>query len=140
MTDEITRMLATTSLFNNMPAMVFSKDAQTGRYLACNQPFAEYAHKGTPEGVVGLTDFEIFDEATAAHFVEDDKKALAMDEPHIFIEDVPDATGKNIRHLQTTKMKFTDAEGRLCTLGLCVDVTVMTRVKTAETEDRRKTA
>ena len=138
MTDEITRMLATTSLFNNMPAMVFSKDAQTGRYLACNQPFAEYAHKGTPEGVVGLTDFEIFDEATAAHFVEDDKKALAMDEPHIFIEDVPDATGKNIRHLQTTKMKFTDAEGRLCTLGLCVDVTVMTRVKTAETEDRVK--
>ena len=125
--------LSATSLFNNMPAMVFSKDAQTGVYLACNQPFAEYAHKDSPEGVVGLTDFDIFDPATAAHFVEDDKKALSMDEPHVFIEDVPDATGENYRHLQTTKQKFVDSEGRLCTLGLCVDVTVMARVQSTRT-------
>ena len=138
MTDGSAQALATIALFNNMPAMVFSKDAETGRYLSCNQPFAEYAHKETPEGVVGLTDFEIFDKVTAAHFVEDDKKALAMDEPHVFIEDVPDATGENFRHLQTTKMKFTDAQGRLCTLGLCVDVTVMAKTKAAETEDRVK--
>jgi len=44
------------SLLSNMPAMSFSKDAETGRYLACNQSFAEYAHKPSPEGVVGLTD------------------------------------------------------------------------------------
>ena len=56
------------SLLSNMPAMSFSKDAETGRYLACNQSFADYAHKGSPEGVVGLTDAEIFDPETAAHF------------------------------------------------------------------------
>ena len=33
------------SLLSNMPAMSFSKEAATGRYLACNQSFAEYAHK-----------------------------------------------------------------------------------------------
>ena len=130
--------LSATSLFNNMPAMVFSKDAQTGVYLACNQSFAEYAHKDSPEGVVGLTDFDIFDPATAAHFVEDDKKALSMDEPHVFIEDVPDATGENYRHLQTTKQKFVDSQGRLCTLGLCVDVTVMARVQSTSTADHFK--
>ena len=74
---------ATAALFNTMPAMVFSKDAATGQYLSCNQPFAEYAHKATPQDVVGLTDFQIFDEVTAAHFVEDDKRALAMDEPYV---------------------------------------------------------
>ena len=125
------------SLLTFMPAMVFSKDAETGVYLSCNQSFAEYAHRASPEDVVGLTDFQIFDEVTAAHFVEDDQKALVMDAPHIFIEDVPDAAG-NPRHFQTTKVKFTDESGRLCTLGLCVDVTVMTRVKTAETEGRVK--
>ena len=119
------------SLLSNMPAMSFSKDAETGRYLACNQSFAEYAHKATPEDVIGLTDHEIFDPVTAAHFVEDDKKALAMDEPYIFFEDVPDAAGV-MRNLQTTKLKFTDAAGRLCTLGMCVDVTEMTRIKSAE--------
>ena len=120
------------SLMSNMPAMSFSKDAETGKYLACNQAFAEYAHKDSPDGVVGLTDFEIFDHETAAHFVEDDRKALEMDEPYIFFEDVPDAAGTVIRNLQTTKLKFTDPSGRLCTLGMCVDVSEITRYKEAE--------
>ena len=30
------------SLMSNMPAMSFSKEAETGKYLACNQSFAEY--------------------------------------------------------------------------------------------------
>ena len=121
------------SLLSNMPAMSFSKDAETGRYLACNQPFADYAHRATPEDVVGLTDFDIFDHETATHFVEDDQKALSMDEPYIFFEDVPDATGTTIRNLQTTKLRFKDPDGRLCTLGMCVDVTAITRFKEAET-------
>ncbi len=125
-------MASVASLLSNMPAMSFSKDAETGAYLACNQPFAEYAHKASPEEVVGLTDFDIFDPVTAAHFVEDDKKALTMDEPYIFFEDVPDAAGTTIRNLQTTKLKFKDASGRLCTLGMCVDVTEIARMKSSE--------
>ncbi len=130
-------MGSVTSLLTNMPAMSFSKDAETGRYLACNQSFAEYAHRRNPGEVVGLTDHEIFDKATADHFVNDDAKALSMDTPYIFFEDVPDAVGK-LRNLQTTKMKFTDSNGRLCTLGMCVDVTEMTRIKSAEAEARIK--
>jgi len=125
-------MGSVSSLLTNMPAMSFSKDAKTGRYLACNQAFAAYAHKKTPADVVGLTDHEIFDKATADHFVEDDRKALGMDEAYIFFEDVPDAAGQAVRNLQTTKTKFVDASGRLCLLGMCVDVTEMTRMKTAE--------
>ena len=130
-------MGSVSSLLTNMPAMSFSKDAKTGVYLACNQAFANYAHKQSPEGVVGLTDFEIFDPVTARHFVEDDRKALAMDEAYIFFEDVPDAKG-NLRNLQTTKTKFMDASGRLCLLGMCVDVTEMTRIKTAEAASQAK--
>ena len=130
---KLTQMMGSIgSLLTNMPAMSFSKDAMSGKYLACNQSFAEYAHKASPDGVVGLTDHEIFDPVTAAHFVEDDQKALAMEEPYIFFEDVPDAVG-NPRSFQTTKMKFTDGTGRLCTLGMCVDVTEMTRMKAEET-------
>ena len=120
-------------LLTNMPAMTFSKDVDTGKYLACNQAFADYAHKETPEGVVGLTDLEIFDEETALHFIEDDKKALAMDRPYIFYEDVPDAAG-NPRQFQTTKLKFTDDTGRECLLGLCQDVTDAMRIKREYTE------
>lgn len=129
-------MASVASLLSNMPAMSFSKDAETGVYLACNQPYAEYADKASPEGVVGLTDFDIFDPVTAAHFVEDDKKALEMDRPHVFFEDVPDAAGTTIRNLQTTKLKFKDATGRLCVLGMCVDVTEIARMKCAEAKQQ----
>ncbi len=126
------------SLLTNMPAMSFSKDFETGRYLACNQAFAEYAGKARPKEVVGLTDHDIFDRETADHFVEDDKKALTMENGYVFFEDVPDASGKEIRNLQTTKITFREQSGRLCVLGMCVDVTEMTRIKTAEAEERAK--
>ena len=131
-------MGSVSSLLTNMPAMSFSKDAEKCVYLACNQAFAEYAGKNSPEEVVGLTDHEIFDKETADHFIEDDTKALSMDSAYVFFEDVPDAAGTSFRNLQTTKLKFTDTEGRLCLLGMCVDVTEMTRIKTAEAEAQAK--
>lgn len=118
------------SLLDNMPALSYSKDVMTGVYLACNQSFADYANKETPAGVVGNTDFEIFDEATARHFVEDDKKALAMDRPHVFFEDVVDAAGKP-RQFQTTKLRFYDSSGRECLLGMSMDVTEAEQAKSA---------
>ena len=123
------------SLLNHMPAMSFYKDAQTGVYLACNQAFAEYAHKGNPSGVVGLTDYEIFDPATARHFAEDDKKALSMKEPYSFFEDVPDAAG-NQKQFQTTKLKFNDETGRLCLLGMCMDVTEVVSIRKENEQTR----
>lgn len=131
-------MASVSSLLTNMPAMSFSKEISTGRYLACNQAFAEYAGRSRPEDVVGLTDHEIFDKPTADHFVEDDRKAVAMGKAYVFFEDVPDATGKTFRNLQTTKITFREPSGRLCLLGMCVDVTEMTRIKTAEAEAHAK--
>lgn len=116
------------SLLNNMPALSFSKDVETGAYLACNQAFAEYAHRKTPTDVAGLTDGEIFDPVTAAHFVEDDRKALSMDEPYVFFENASDAAG-NPRQFQTTKLKFIDETGRLCLLGMSMDVSEVMRAK-----------
>ncbi len=131
-------MGSVSSLLTNMPAMSFSKEVSTGRYLACNQAFAEYAGKKGPEEVIGLTDHEIFDKDTADHFVEDDRKAVAMDKAYIFFEDVPDAAGTTFHNLQTTKITFREPSGRLCLLGMSVDVTEMTRIKTAEAEARTK--
>lgn len=124
--DSITSMLA------NISAMTFSKDAETGIYLACNQEFAEYAHRSEPDDVVGLTDFDIFDEESAKRFIEQDQKALSMDEPYVFYEDVPGSDGTEARSLQTTKVKFTDSIGKQCIMGLCVDVTEISNIKARE--------
>ena len=110
------------SMFLNMPGLAFSKDAETGKYLACNQRFAAFANRKRIEDVAGLTDADLFDAETAAHFIADDRKALEMEEPYIFYEALMDAAGTP-RHFQTTKLKFTDSNGRLCILGVCADVT-----------------
>ncbi len=116
------------SLLDNIPGMTFTKDAKTGKYLACNKVFAEYAHKDTPADVIGLTDSQIFDAETAAHFFKDDKIALSLNTPYVFYEDVPDAMG-NKKQLQTTKIKYTDTQGRLCVLGICQDITDLVNIQ-----------
>ncbi len=117
-----------TALLDNMPAMSFSKDAETGEFLACNQAFAEYSNKEKPEDVVGLKASDIFDKETAELFDREDKITLSMDEPYVVFEDVPDAAG-NRKQLQTTKIKFIDASGKPCVLGMSQDVTDMVRIK-----------
>ena len=124
-----------TALMSNMPALTSSKDAETGRYLACNQLFAAYAHRTSPEEVVGLSDYGIFDEITARHFAAADRKALETDEPYVYYEDVLDPAGEP-RQFQTTKLKFYDAFGKKCVLTMSVDVTEMMRIR-RETDEAK---
>ncbi len=116
------------TMMDNVPGMTFAKDGETLAYIACNHAFAEYSHKESPEGVIGLTAWQIFDPVTAKHFEEDDMLALSMEEPYIYHEDVLDAEG-NSRQLQTTKLKYTDDEGKTCILGMCQDVTDLVHVQ-----------
>jgi diguanylate cyclase (GGDEF)-like protein len=116
------------SMLDNIPGMTFTKDAETGVYLACNQSFAAYAQKDDPEDVIGYVDAELFDAETAKNFGADDRMALSMDEPYIFFENIPDDEGGQ-RQMQTTKLKYTDGNGRLCLLGIIQDVTDMVRIQ-----------
>ena len=118
------------AMMNNMPAMSFSKDAETGKFIACNQAFVDYAYRGTPDDLIGKTDYDITDEATAERFVADDRKVLAMDEPLVQFYNVTDSNGK-IRSVQSTKLKYTDATGKLCILGMLVDVTEVEKLKSS---------
>ncbi|SCW35556.1 diguanylate cyclase (GGDEF) domain-containing protein [Ruminococcaceae bacterium YRB3002] len=116
------------SLLDNMPALTFTKEPETSMYLACNQAFAEFAGKKSPEEVVGLTDADLFDEEMAERLAQDDRMAMSMDEPYIFIEDICDTAG-NQRQFQTTKYKYTDVFGRICVLGMAHETTDLAQVR-----------
>ena len=108
------------SLLNNMPGIYYTKDADTGKYLACNQAFADYFHKKDPSEIIGHTASEIFDDETAEYFEKDDALALSMDEPLVFYDRRPDFNGV-ITNVKVTKLKYTDTNGKLCLLGIFVD-------------------
>ena len=134
--EEVAKLKQTvTSLLDNMPGMNYTKDAKTGKYLACNQAFADYAHKKKPEDVVGLTAAEIFDEETAKRYVEDDNMALSMERPYVFYEEVADASGHK-KQIRTTKLKYTDESGRECVLGISQDVTDSVRITRGSIESK----
>ena len=128
-------MSASSLLMSNTPAMSYSKEAETGVYLACNQAFADYCGYDSPDDIVGKTNQELIDPEIAARYVEIDRTALAMNDAYVYYDDLPDSNG-NVRYIQTTLTKFTDSTGRLCLLGLAVDATEITRMKAAEAEGR----
>ncbi len=123
------------ALLSNMPGMMFSKDVETGEYLACNQAFADYAMRGSVEDVIGLTDYDLFGKDAAEKYIANDKQALSMDRPYSYYEESTNATGRTYQ-LQTTKLKFTDPTGRRCLLGMCQDFTELVRVRQETAEAR----
>ena len=127
------------ALLDNMPAISFSKDAKTGAYLSCNQRFAEYANKPSQSDIIGLTDYDIFDEKTAKHLAQNDKITLSMDTPLVSYADVLDAQG-NPRQLQTTEMTYLDSDGNRHLLGMSMDMTEIETFKkeSARVEEERK--
>ena len=115
------------SLLNNIPGIYLTKDAKTGEYLACNQAFADYIRKKDPSEVVGLKAADIFDEEKTKRFAEEDRILLSMDEPLIYYDNMEDAYG-NLVNVKVTKQKYTDANGRLCVLGIFQDVSDSFRI------------
>ena len=128
-------------LLDNMPALCFYKDAETGVYIACNRVLAEHLHRSSPEEIIGRTDFELYEPEVAKHFTEVDRIALSMDAPYILFEEVTDASGKT-HQFQTTKLKFKDENGRLCLLGISMDMTELeaARRETRETQEAYRQA
>ena len=74
------------SLLNNMPGVCYTKDADTGKYLACNQAFVRYIHKNDASEIIGHTTSELLDEETIKHFTKDDEMVLSMDEPLVYYD------------------------------------------------------
>ena len=125
-TAELSKTVA--SLIDNMPAITFTKEPETSMYLACNQAFAEYAGKKSPKEVIGLTDADLFDEEMGKRFAKDDRLAMSMGEPYVFVEDIIDNDG-NTRQFKTTKLKYTDAFGRVCVLCMASEITDITLMR-----------
>ena len=108
------------SLLNNMPGIYYTKEADTGKYLACNQAFADYVHKKDPSEIIGHTAADLFDKETADYFSKDDELALSMDEPLTFYDQRNDVNGV-MRNVKITKLKYKDSNGMACLLGVFVD-------------------
>jgi len=120
--DEPARLLQL--VMDNIPQFIFWKD-RNSVYLGCNRNFAQVAGVGSPENIVGKTDYDLaWQKEEAEFFREVDARVMTSDTPeyHI-IEPQRHADGKQA-WLETNKIPLHDAAGNVVgILGTYEDIT-----------------
>jgi len=113
---------------------IYAKDLE-GRFVFCNRATAELL--GRPvEAVLGRTNAELFDAATAARMTQDDSRASQVQLEGNYEEVLPTPRGEVL--LLSNKGPLVDAEGNLLgILGVSRDVTAMRAAQRALRESEQ---
>lgn len=110
------------SLLDNIPTMVFAKDATDLRFLLINRASEELLGLSRDE-VAGKSGFEIFPHEQAEFFMRKDREALTIGD----VVDVPEeviSTKRGTRIIHTRKIPVLDETGKpLLLLGISMDIT-----------------
>jgi diguanylate cyclase (GGDEF)-like protein/PAS domain S-box-containing protein len=112
-----------TTVVENIPAVVFAKDAHSGRFILLNRAGEELL--GVPRtAIIGKTDHEFFAKEEADRFMARDQRALESRQPQVVEEEPVHTPHNGIRCLRTRIIAVRDGNGapRLL-LGISEDIT-----------------
>jgi len=112
-----------TTVVENIPAVVFTKDAHTGRFILVNRAGEEFL--GVPRSaIIGKTDHEVFAKEEADRFVARDQRALQSRQPQVVEEEPVHTPHNGIRCLRTRVIAVRDSLGHPhLLLGISEDIT-----------------
>ena len=121
-------------IFDTIPDLIFYRDLD-GRYMACNQAYADYAGKTIAE-IIGNRLDDVLKKEEADLYLEFDQIVIESGEPHqndIWLQH-PDG---NLRLYDTVRTPLRDYQGKITGVaGICRDITEKERLrKLAEAED-----
>ncbi|MFA5547233.1 MAG: EAL domain-containing protein [Porticoccaceae bacterium] len=115
-------------LFASLPDLVWLKDP-AGRYQACN-PRLGALFGAAPERIIGNTDHDFVDKATADHFRHCDRLVMESRQPLTYEEWVTFASDGHRELLETTKIPLFDTGGNISgVLGMGHDISARKHVE-----------
>ncbi|OFZ19804.1 MAG: hypothetical protein A2X94_17180 [Bdellovibrionales bacterium GWB1_55_8] len=121
-------------LFDNIPDMIFVKDAQTLRFVVFNRAGEKLLGFSRRE-LVGRNDFDFFPMKEAEFFTAKDREVLAIGKVHDIPEETVQTRNGSSRLLHTKKVPIYDKKGKpKYLLGISEDITAW---KNAEKERDR---
>ncbi len=110
------------SLINSVPDLIFYKDTESV-YMGCNTAFCQFIGKNSPDDIVGLSDFDLFDRELAQFFREKDKSMLCKSDTQRNEEWVNYPDGRRVL-LDTLKTPYYNGVGKVIGLiGISRDIT-----------------
>ena len=116
-------------LIDNMPFLVWLKDTQS-RFLAGNQLLVEQMGWGTPEAIVGKTDYDFYPPEKARQYQNDDQEVLTSRKRKTLEESFVGRLGTQ-RWTETFLAPVIDSSGEpLGTLGFVRDISERKRIET----------
>lgn len=111
------------SIVENLPAMVFVKDARDGRFVLFNRAGEELLGVDRKD-LLGRTGHELFPAPIAEALVRSDTAVLDGGVAVSAEDEVVATRTRGVRILHTKKIPVADADGKLnCLLGIAVDIT-----------------
>jgi len=125
-------------ILNAVPQSIFWKDLN-GAYLGCNETFAEAVGLGSPDRIVGKTDYDLpWPRTEADAYRADDQEVMSRNKPKLhIIEQMQQADGSRL-WIDTTKVPLTDATGKpYGVLGVYEDITERKRTEEELKESRQ---
>ena len=110
-------------IINNLPHFLFWKD-QNGVFLGCNKEFSKSAGFGSPEDVIGKTDYDMPWRESAADYVADDKYILKVGEPKLNYEEYQQQADGTSKVMLVSKVPMFDGQHKkiIGILGIYTDI------------------
>jgi PAS domain S-box-containing protein len=109
------------AIVDELPLMLFVKDAAELRLRAVNQAALRVFGASTRDQVIGKLDHEYLPKEQAEAFVADDLEVLASGKPKVMVEQA--SPGGVARWFRTHKFPVTDAGGNRYVVGVTEDIT-----------------
>jgi PAS domain S-box-containing protein len=112
------------SIIENLPDMIFVKDARELRFVRINRAGEEMLGRRREE-VIGRSDADLFEAAHAAAFTSADRETLSARRPLEILEEVVQSASRGVRVLHTKKIPIVNAgtEEPEYLLGISRDIT-----------------
>jgi PAS domain S-box-containing protein len=117
------------SLIENIPDMVFVKDAESLKFVRFNKASEEILGISQQE-MIGKSDYDFFPADEAKHFIDDDRRVLAGNKVVDIPEEMVQTRHRGIRFLHTRKIPIFDSEGKPeFLLGISEDITDLKKAR-----------